>query len=420
MGGPTGPPVAFARDPAPTAIRSMNIHSQPETFLATPPPAPQPRRRRARAWALLSILALAATAFLGMRYLYPHTITGIVMQPSELHPEIRGPGTLDALREVTISAPLQARLVAINVDRNDTVAKGDVLARLEFDDLTANVAAAEASWRAAEHAIRAAQADHDRAQAVLDNARATYKRQSALVADGFTSEASRDSALASLRQAEADVARTERTSEQAEAEHEANGARLALARAQLDESVVRAPLDGIVVSRARNVGDVLTPGVEIVRVVDPASVVLTARFDESVIASAAPGQAAMVGFAGQAELPGHVLRLGRLVDEETREFEVDIALDRLPPNWALGQRGMARIRIASKRGVLAVPTSYVVRRDGEAGLWVAAAGRARWRAVRLGAEAGDVVEIGDGLSAGETVLHPDGVYALMRVDPQSP
>ncbi|MFD2029155.1 efflux RND transporter periplasmic adaptor subunit [Ancylobacter dichloromethanicus] len=179
--------------------------------------------------------------------------------------------------------------------------------------------------------MSAAQAERDRAVATLEKARATHERQVALLAKGVASEAGLEDALAARRQAEADLARAGRAIEQAEAERDAAMARIAVARAQLDDSVLRAPISGVVVSRARHVGEVLTPGSEVLHLVDPASLVLTARLDESGISAILPGQEARVTFAraGNA-IPGHVLRLGREVDEETREFEVDIALDRFP------------------------------------------------------------------------------------------
>lgn len=392
----------------------MNIQPDADRFLTLMPPPPQPRRRVGLR--LAGAVAVLIVALVGASYLYPHRVAGEVLTPGALAVELRGPGTLTALSEAVVGSRIQARVEELAVDRNDMVAKGDVLARLSFDDLAGELAAEEAHALAAEGAVLAAQADRDRAAAALEKARATHERQMALLAKGATSEAGFDDALAARRQAQADLARAERMVEQSQAERDAARARIKIARSQLDDSLLRAPLSGMVVSRARHAGEVLTPGTELLRIVDPSSLVLTARLDESALGAVRPGQPTLVTFgrAGRA-ITGHVLRLSREVDEETREFEIDITLDALPENWALGQRGMARITVEERHDVLAVPASLLVWRDGKPGVWVASDGRARWREVLLGPAGAQRVEIREGLSAGDTVLAPEGLRAFIRV-----
>lgn len=392
----------------------MNIQTTIDTLppLVPPPPRKPGTRRRNVALALLALLALGLP---GWRYGYPHDVPSEQVRPGALLIELKGPGTLTALNEATVSSRIQARIEHLLVDRNDAVSKGDVLARLAFDDLAGELAASEASAEASERAIRAAEADRERAAAALDKARAANERQQALFARGVTSQAGLDDARATLRQAEADVTHADRSVEKAEAEREAARARIMVARTQLGDSVLTAPIDGVVVSRAHHLGDMLTPGAELLRIVDPADLVLTARLDESAIGLVRPGQSARVTFGSAVAISGKVLRLGRQVDEETREFELDIVLDRLPENWALGQRGTARIAVERRDGVLTVPQAFLARRNGRPGVWVIEGGRARWRPVVLGASGAERVEISGGLRSGEVVLAPAGLYPLMRV-----
>lgn len=393
----------------------MNVPSGLDQILSLEPPLPRPRRRRGLRLTVLAAVALGV-GFVGLRYFYPHAVEGEVLRPGMLDVELQGPGTLSALTEASVSSRLQARIEQLAVDRNDVVGKGEILARLAFDDLSGEVDAAEASANAAERAVGAAQAERDGAVATLEKARATHERQVALLAKGVASAAGLEDALAARRQAEADLARAGRAIEQAEAEREAAKARIAIARVQLDDSVLRAPISGVVVSRTRHVGEVLAPGSELLHLVDPESLVLTARLDESAISAVRPGQAAEITFTrAEASIPGHVLRLGREVDPETREFEIDIALDTLPANWALGQRAMARIMIERRGPVLTAPTSFLVWRNGRPGVWVLSRGRARWREVTLGEAGTERVEIRDGLDAGQEILRPGDLYPFMRV-----
>lgn len=393
----------------------MNLQLPPDDLVLLQRPPSRKRRRPALWWAaavLAALFGLVAT-----RYGLAQSVEGFVAAAGPLAVELRGPGTLSAINKVTLSARIPGRLAEIVVDRNDRVAAGQVLARLDPGELSSQLAAAEATGRATARAVDVAAAERERALATLANARAAHERQVALMERGIASQAALDSATASFRQAQAELSRVERAVEQATAEAQSAAAKIGVTKAQLDDTVLRAPFDGIVVSRERNPGDILTAGQSVLQLVDPATIVLTARFDESAIASIYPGQPARLAFASQRgeALSGSVLRLGRSVDEETREFSVDIALDSLPENWALGQRGTAVIMIDRKEAAIAVPKSYLERRNGEPGLWVEGGGRATWRAVRLGASDQMRIEIKAGLAAGESVLKPGRIYPFMKV-----
>lgn len=395
----------------------MNIQTSIGTLPVLTPPLPRQHTRK-RLPLVIGLAALLALGLLGWRYGMPYAVRSERAHLGSLDVELKGPGTLTALTEARVSSRIQARVEQLLVDRNDRVTKGDVLARLAYDDLAGELAASEASARAAERAISTAEAERDRAIATRDKAQADHERQRSLLARGVASQATMDDAHAALRQAEADLVRTERSVDRAAAERDSAQARITVARAQLGDSVLAAPIDGIIVSRSHQIGDLLTPGTELLHIVDPARLVLTARLDESAIASITPGQHARVTFGERGTaIPAHVLRIAREVDEETREFEVDVALERLPENWAMGQRGTARITADQRSAVLTARQSFLARRDGVPGLWIAEHGRARWQAVSLGAFGTDYVEITRGLSAGDVVLAPAGLYSFMRVRP---
>ncbi|MGQ9365855.1 efflux RND transporter periplasmic adaptor subunit [Azospirillum sp. A39] len=365
----------------------------------------------------MALAGALATAVAGHRYAWPKPVESWRVAAAPFAIERTGPATLDATGRAAVGARVQGRIAAVAVDRNDRVAAGDPIASLEADDLRNELAAAAAAWEAAGRAAEEAEADLARARAVLANASAAFERQADLRTRGWGTRAEYDAALAARRQAEADHARAEAALRRAVAQERSAAAQEAVGRAHLDEATVRAPFSGVVVSRDLNPGDVATPGAAIVHLVDPATIVVTARFDDSLIATLRPGQEARLAFASEpdAAIHGRVLRLGRSVDEETREFTVDIVPDRLPANWAIGQRGSAVVTVAVHPDALAVPGGCVVWRNGRSGLWVARNGRAAWRPVTLGEAAGGAIEVRDGLSPGDEVLAPDGVYRWMPV-----
>ncbi len=397
--------------------RTSNDTQAPSDGLVGRRPSPQPQRRQRSVLLILAVLVLSAGVALSVRYGRPQPVKQFAISYGPVAIELRGPATLDATRKASISARIQGRLTEIFVDRNDSVTQGSLIATIASEDIANQLAAAAATRNAAAHAVAQARADKARSEAVLANAESAHERKSALLHQGWITRADYDAALANRRQAQAELTRASAAIAAAQAQQHAAAATVLAVEAQIQETIVRAPFDGIVVSRDRNQGDLATPGAPIVQLVDPATAVLTARFDESAMAVIHPGQAASLRFVSAPDnaITGRVLRLGRQVDTETREFTVDIVPDELPANWAIGQRGTAVVIVTTLSRAFAVPDQAIARRDGKPGVWLVVDGRARWHAVELGRAGSHVVEIRDGIAEGATILAPDGVYEWMRV-----
>lgn len=402
--GPVGPSARSEQPGAPVRL--------------LPRPPSRPRRGGRRFLITTAFVLAAAGAWLGWRYGVPRAVSIMVAEPVALQRELRAPGTLDALDRASVSASIQGVVAALHVDVGDRVRAGDPVAELVADDLKAQLEAAQAAHSATRTAVILAEAERRRAEATRANARSTLDRQEELIRSGATSRSALENAQTALEQSLADLARADAAVNQAKATQAAQAATVAATRAQLDKSTIRAPIGGVVVARKLNTGDLVVPGSAIVELVNPASIVLSARFDESVIAAVALGQHATLTFGAGADAPisGTVRRLGREVDTETREFTVDVAPGRLPHNWAMGQRGTARLSVETRAKVLAVPPTALAPRPQGMGLYVESNGRAAWQRVSLGASGGGQVEVRTGLRAGDRVLvDPASAYPGMRV-----
>ncbi|WP_081952933.1 efflux RND transporter periplasmic adaptor subunit [Rhizobium sp. YS-1r] len=398
----------------PASLRSGG--RQHQSALARPPSTPS--RSGNRIAVLITVILMVVTVLLATRYMVAKPVELMSASRGFFQAEITGPGTLDAIDKAGVSSSLQGVITALYVDRNDVVAKGEIIAEVNAQDLKAQLNASIASQEAARKAVEAAYADSRRAEATLANARSTLVRQRELARTGTSSRSALESAETSVQQGEADVAKAYSSVHQAEAQEAAAVATVEMNRALLDKSVIRAPIDGVVIARNLNIGDIVSPGTVIVEIADPLSIVLTARFDESGIASISAGQTATIRFISQQQtsISGKVRRISRQVDTETREFTADITPDGLPANWAIGQRGIAVIGIAGKSGVIAVPSSAIGRKDGSPGVWMVQNGRAAWRFCELGMIGGKFVEIVDGLNGGDVVItNPESAYSFMRV-----
>jgi multidrug efflux pump subunit AcrA (membrane-fusion protein) len=185
-----------------------------------------------------------------------------------------------------------------------------------------------------------------------------------------------------------------------------------IAQVDTNNTQIRSQTKGVVVNRNRNVGDFLAPGAPLMEIIDPSTIVVVARFDESVIGIINPGQRATVRFASEPEqnFAGSVLNLGRQVDEETREFRVELTLEKLPVHWAIGQRANVVIEAPSSASTIAIARTAVVRDGGHVGVWISRNDRADWVPLTLGYPAGPLVEVVNGLQEGDVVRPPEGRY----------
>ena len=350
-------------------------------------------------------------------YVLPKSTVGIRVTVAPVALEIAGPALLDARNRVTMTARIQGFLKAVNVDRNDVVKIGDALAELDSSDLANQLAAAEADAKAVESSIAEAQSDRTRAAALAEKAKQDYNRKINLHANQIISEADWSATEAAYLQTQADLARSTTTIAKATAQSASAEANVKLLRVRLSYATIKSPLNGVVVSRDRNVGDLLSPGTSLMQLVDPSSIILSARLDESAMGAIGPGQVATVHFASTPndDFKGTVLRVIRLVDQETREFSLDIVLDQLPSHWALGQRASVVIKAPSLTPTIAIPQNLITRRNGRVGVWRLKNGFAEWALVDLGYPSGDDVQIVNGLNAGDVVLEPEAVYSRMPV-----
>jgi membrane fusion protein (multidrug efflux system) len=217
-----------------------------------------------------------------------------------------------------ISPQVSGYVRAVQVADNQQVSAGDVLVAIEDRDFAARVAAGEAEVAARQADIASiqrqialqrslvvqAQAAVGGAEADLTQARQDHDRYQALSRQDFASRQRLESATASLQRAEAgvDQARAAVTAAQdrlpvlqaeqqkAEAALRASEASLELARTDLDRTLIRAPVDGVVGNKGVRVGEFVAPGAQLLGIVPLPSVYVVANFKETQLADMRVGQ----------------------------------------------------------------------------------------------------------------------------------
>ena len=373
------------------------------------------KRRIGVALALIVLLALAAGAAY-LRFGRAVDLRVVEAAPGKVVVRVVGPGTLQARVPVTLSARITATLRHLGADVGDVVTRGQELALLDDRDLVARRAVVGGQQLALSRNVDAARASVAKAQAELELALGKQKRDAELLATGFVSQAVFDASSATLRAAQAglDNARAAHAARQADAQALAQEARYA--DTVLSFTRITAPMDGVIIARLAEVGATVAPGTAIFRMVEPATLWIAMRVDESVVGRVAVGQAASIRMRTGETVPGKVARIGRQSDAATRELEVNVAFDVPPARFAIDQEAEVTIVAGDATGI-AVPVTALTRdRDGRQGVLVVADARTAFRAVQTGASDGERVLIAQGLSGGERVVaSAEGVKAGVRV-----
>lgn len=298
---------------------------------------------------------------------------------TDLQPTVFGVGSVEARLAYAIGPTQAGRVLRVHVDHGDAVRAGQLVAEMDPVDLAERVRTAEAQVREADSRARTAQAG--------------YARYQDLAARKFVSAEAADA-----RRNEAEVA--------AGALAAARAAALG-ARAQLGNSKLLSPVDGIVVAREAEPGSTLVAGQAALRIVDPSSLWVMARIDQGRARGLRVGQKAAVELrsARGQMLPGTVARIDLQSDAVTEERLVAVQFDAAPAALFLGELAEVTIRLPAVAEALAVPSAAINRRNGGSGVWQVADGRTRFVPVVTGAQTADgLTQILEGLAAGDEVI----------------
>ncbi len=368
------------------------------------------RRWAGRAFKIGALAALAAGLVYWFRF-SPLAATVHRVESGDIVAEVMGTGTLEARYKSSISPKISGRLHQVLADQGDRVQAGQVLLKLDDADLKQQVEMAEATVAGVQAALVRLEADRKRAAAVLTQAESEAARTTKLTETHASSAADLDKAREALAIARAGVSRADAALAEGQQQVVISEKTLAYHQARLADTVVTAPIDGLIVLRSRDPGDIAVPGNPVLNLVATDELWITAWVDETEMSRLAQGQPARVVFRSEPErdYQGEVSRIGRQTDRETREFVVDVRVLELPRNWAVGQRAEVYIQTALKRSVPVLPAEAIRWHDRQSGVYVRQGQRAAWRAVTLGLSGREIVEVVSGVASGDWVVIPAGV-----------
>ncbi|SAL59814.1 RND family efflux transporter MFP subunit [Caballeronia telluris] len=374
------------------------------------PSAIVPRRRRG--WLRYAVIAAILLIALGiaLRLTSPQaveTATVTSVYPSQNYTLLNATGYVVPQRKAAVASKAQGRVEWLGVLEGSVVKEGEVIARLESRDVEASLAQALAQ-------VNVARANLELQHAEMKDAEANLRRSLILAPQGAIPAAQYDSDRARYDKAQASINSNRAAIASAQANARA-------AQVAVDQTLIRAPFNGVVLEKHANVGDNITPFSSasdskgaVVTIADMETLEVEADVAESNIAKIGVGAPCEIQLDALPELrlSGSVSRIVPTVDRSKATVLVKVRFverdSRVLPEMS------AKIAFLSKpvppneeKPVVAVQASSVVARNGRQVVYVVKDDRVRETPVTPGAKIGELVAV-DGVKPGATLVLAPG------------
>jgi multidrug efflux pump subunit AcrA (membrane-fusion protein) len=388
--------------------------------MSTPAPRARPGWLRANLRVLvIAALALGGGGVIVARRLAPLPVTVTPVVRGKAVDAVYATGTVEADDRVNVKAKTSGAVGVILVKEGQAVKKGDLLARIDnpavaFDlkrgqaDLSA--ATAQAGSNAPQLAALRAQADGVKAE--LGTARSELERTESLFKSGSVAQAELDRARSRATQLEGQLAANEAQQRALRIDLNANAERQAAAvqslASRVTDTEVRSPLEGVVLSKSVELGEIVTVNQTLFKVGDTRRLILEVSVDEADVArvhegggGTTPSPAAVSLYAFPKEVfRGSVFEVLPDANRERKAFLVKVQLDKAPAGLRSGMSAEVNIIAHEEEGVLLAPSEA----EADGAVWLVRDGRAHKQPVTIGIRDLLRVQILGGLDEGASVV----------------
>jgi RND family efflux transporter MFP subunit len=387
-------------------ISKLKIEKAPATFRTK-------RRKKLFYWlgALLIILLAGLFYFEGIftPSVSVEVASVVQMYPSQTFTLLNASGYVVAQRRAAVASKVTGLLVSITVEEGSRVKKGQIIARLENEDVTAAKNQAEANLNVARYNL-------EQAKAELQDATLSFNRIKELLSYDYVSRADYDASEARYKRAIAAV-------EAAEATIKANTAALQAANVAIEYTLIRAPFDAVVLTKDADVGDIVTPigaaaeaKAAVVTIADMESLQVEVDVSESNLGNVRVGQPCEIQLDALPDLRfrGVVHMIVPTADRSKATVMVKVRFidkdPRILPEMSAKVAFLSRVvKPEEQKPRTVINTHALVTRKGKNIVFLVKDNRAFETPVTIGEKLDDMIEVLSGVKTGDkVVLKPVG------------
>lgn len=308
----------------------------------------------------------------------PATAKRVIVQAVEMPRYETAVGVTQAIHEASVASKILARVIEVNVNAGQVVRSGDILVRLQDEDLDSRVKQLESNASAARARQSQASIEWDRAKVLLPQMAISQSEYSQREADWKAASAELERASQAVE--EAKVLKTYAT--------------------------IVAPFDGIVVDKQVKPGDTTVPGQVLFKIYDPTHMQLVAQVRESLALGLRPGQSILASLDALGyECEATISEVVPQADSATHSFAVKV-IGPCPPGVYGGMYGRLKFP-TGKETLTLIPKEALVRVGQLALVYIAHQDHLERRNVQIGREIQGQFEVLAGLRPGEEVVLMD-------------
>ena len=369
----------------------------------------RPQRRRKMIYIAAGICFIVLLGVFYMKGVFTPAVQVEAANVTQLYPSqtftiLNASGYVVAQRKAAVASKVTGRLISMTVEEGSRVKKGEVIARLENDDVIALRDQADANLSATRYNL-------EQSKAELNDATVSFNRNKELVRKGFISKAENDVSEARYNKAVAAVAA-------AEAAIKANAAGLQNARVSLEYTLIRAPFDAVVLTKNADVGDIVSPlsasanaKAAVVTIADMDSLQVEVDVSESNLQQVKIGQPCEIQLDAfpDSRFRGIVHMIVPTADRTKATVLVKVRFmdkdNRILPEMSAKVAFLSReVMEDEKKPRTALNPAAIVDRNGRKSVYLIKENRVVETVVTLGEKLGDTVEVLSGVKSGDRVV----------------
>jgi HlyD family secretion protein len=346
---------------------------------------------------LIVLLIIVLAGFFGWQTIFETSVevklTQVVLRsPSESDAVLSASGYVVAQRKASVASKGTGRLVYLGVVEGDKVKKGEIIARLEDDDVKAQLDQAKANLKVAEADLQDAERNYNREKEL-------FKSQSASQADVDAAESNYLKVLANIDVAKAMVEESQ---------------------VAMENTIIRAPFDGTVLTKNADVGEIVAPFAAsasskgaVVTIADMSSLQVEADVSESNIEQISVNQDCEIILDAYPDVhyAGYVAKIVPTADRTKATVTVKVGFKKydsrvLPEMSAkvLFLLNTGKKTNIEEKPVLCLPSSAIISRDNKSIVYLVKNNTAEESIITTGRQFGIYTEITSGLEKGDRVI----------------
>ncbi|NRT75852.1 efflux RND transporter periplasmic adaptor subunit [Clostridium beijerinckii] len=327
--------------------------------------------------------------------------------------------TLEAYQQGIVTSKIAAKVVAVSVENGQYVNAGDTIATLDDQDIQNNIKTAQAQVEVSQQQVNSTQQQLNSSQVTLqklqilmDDAQRNYDRQKTLFDGGAISKTDLESAEKALNTSKADyssglasIESAKASIESSKASLEAQKVNLQKAQNDLANTVIKAPISGVISDKTLNVGQMASQGAALAKVNDISSVYATIQVPQEKITGVKIGQAATITVDGNDKTyDGTIEAMDSAADATTRVFNCKVKIDNGDKSLLPGIFGKVQLISEEKAQVITVPISALAGNEGDYSVFLNDNGTAKKQKITIGETNENNVEVTDGIKEGDQVI----------------